>query len=114
MCDALTRNELFLYVPALKTLGSVFSANSSQVIDRALWSNALQKLSELMKKMGPDHQFMKEVCWSLSNLTASTPAHIEKTVESDCWNMLVEIALYTKKTDTRKEALWAICNGATG
>lgn len=114
VCSALGQDELFVFVPALKAIGSVFSANDPSIIDRALWCNSLGKLGDLMKKMGPDNQYMKEACWALSNVTASTAAHIEKTVESSCYPLLIEVALYTKRVDTRKEALWAICNAATG
>lgn len=113
VCINLTKDKQSLFVPALRIIGSVSTANSEAVVDRLLWCGVLQSLTELMKRMG-DSSVLKECCFSLSNIGAGSGQQIEKLVESEAFIMLIDIVLNTKKIANRNEALWAICNAVTG
>jgi len=48
LCQALLSDNMSLYVPAVKALGSILTSNDPMVIDRCLWSSFLENLAILL------------------------------------------------------------------
>jgi hypothetical protein len=99
-------------------MGVILSTNDHNIIDRCLWANVLSKFSDLIESIAQGRvkgrKFVKEICWALSNLTASAKHHVEKFAESRLVGQMVNIVLDSSLSiDARKEALWVICNAIT-
>ncbi len=75
LCEELGSGNDLLYVPSIKCLGVILSTNDQTVIDRALWAGLLTKTGELLESIlrgfSRGKKLLKEICWALSNLTAS-------------------------------------------
>ena len=102
----------------MKCLGVILSTNDHSVIDRALWAGLLTKTGELLESIlrgfSRGKKILKEICWALSNLTASGSHHVEKFAESTCLQLVTEIVLDSSApVDARKEGLWVLCNAIT-
>ena len=102
----------------MKCLGVILSTNDHSVIDRALWAGLLTKTGELLESIlrgfSRGKKILKEICWALSNLTASESHHVEKFAESSCLQLVTEIVLDSSiPVDARKEGLWVLCNAIT-
>ena len=55
----------------------------------------------------------KEVVWTLSNITAGTPAHIQAVIDEGIIVHLLDM-LDSVSFDICKEAVWAISNATGG
>ena len=118
LCEAIASEDHTLFVPAVKAMGVILSTNDHNIIDRCLWANVLSKFSDLIESIAQGRvkgrKFVKEICWALSNLTASAKHHVEKFAESRLVGQMVNIVLDSSLSiDARKEALWVICNAIT-
>ena len=58
-------------------------------------------------------KLLREICWALSNLTASGSHHVEKFAESKCLELVTEIVQDATVPDAQKEGLWVLCNAIT-
>jgi hypothetical protein len=117
-CQSLENEKLGIYLPALKSIGSILSSNDQMVIDRCLWAGCLDQIATFIDHslvQGSHHNFyLREACWALSNLTASNEGCVEKFVISRCYSQLLGVILdKNQRSDSRKEALWVICNAIT-
>jgi len=118
LCDSIASDDHSLFVPSVKAMGVILSTNDHSIIDRCLWANLLSKFSDLLDSIAlgrvRGRKFIKEICWALSNLTASAKHHVEKFAESRLLGQMVNIVLDGGlSVDSRKEALWVICNAIT-
>lgn len=106
----LENTDVTVYVPALRAIGNILTANDPAVIDRALFNNVLDALTPMLFQSNSN--IIKETLWAFSNVTASAENHCEAFVNSKA----VERVLYlTQSTniDHRTEALWVLCNCIT-
>lgn len=55
----------------------------------------------------------KEVCWSLSNITAGTPTQIQVCLDQGIIDKLIHI-LINDHVEIKKEAVWAVSNCTAG
>lgn len=55
----------------------------------------------------------KEVCWSLSNITAGTPDQIQLCLDLGIIDKLINI-LINDDIEIKKEAVWAVSNTTAG
>lgn len=61
-------------MPALRALGNILSTNDHEIVERALFEGALDKLTTCL--YSPNANLIKECCWTLSNICAGPPHHI--------------------------------------
>lgn len=59
------------FTPALRAIGNIMSSTNPENIDLFLFESGLSALNHLMTNE-QDVQAMKEILWSLSNITAGT------------------------------------------
>lgn len=67
----------------------------------------LQALSRLLAH--PKKAIRKEVCWSVSNITAGNVKQIQMTIENNIVDQLLQI-LQFDDNEVKKEAVWALSN----
>lgn len=103
--------DFSVFVPALRALGNILTTNDTEVVERALFQGALDKLTTIL--YSPNANLIKEVCWALSNICAGPSSHIAKLVDSTAFDRVFFLA-NSYNIDHRKEALWVICNAITG
>ena len=103
--------EFKIFVPALRCIGNFATANELEIIDQLLFHGALDCITNIL--MSANSNLIKECCWALSNIAASSVHHVEALSKHHCFSRLIQIAL-SKNLDNRKEALWVICNALTG
>jgi len=60
-------------VPCLRTLGNILTG-SDELAQRAIESGVLEEFSKLLDH--PKRAVRKEICWSISNVTAGNPMQI--------------------------------------
>jgi len=103
--------DLSLFIPALRVMGNILSSSDPQVIERCLWANVLDKLTNLLYQTNTN--VIKESLWGLSNITAGPVSHVERFVESDAFDRVASLSK-NSNIDLRKESLYVLCNAITG
>ena len=73
----------------------------------AIDAGTLQALNRLI--MHPKKAVRKEVCWSISNITAGNTYQIQLAIDSGLIDKLIQV-LQADDNETRKEAVWALSN----
>lgn len=109
--DHMGSKDLCVYIPALRVMGNILSASDPAVIERCLWGNVLDQLTNLMYQT--NHNIVKESLWALSNISAGPCSHIERLVHSDVFDR-VQALTTSPNIDIRKEATFVMCNAVTG
>jgi hypothetical protein len=100
-----------ILVPALRTVGNIVTGDDIQT-DEMINAGVLPCLNSLLANSAKK-SIRKEVCWTISNITAGTLQQIRKVIEADIVPRLVQ-ALATAEFDVKKEAAWAISNATSG
>ncbi|KAE8711551.1 Importin subunit alpha-4 [Hibiscus syriacus] len=98
-------------VPALRTVGNIVSGDDNQtqfLIDNKVLPQLYQFLVQNHKK-----SIKKEVCWTISNITAGNRAQIQAVIEANIILPLVHL-LQHAEFDIKTEAAWAISNATSG
>ena len=103
--------DFSIFVPALRALGNILTTNDHEIVERALFEGALDKLTTVL--YSPNANLIKEVCWALSNICAGPSHHIAQLIESTAFDRVFFLSK-SYNIDHRKEALWVICNSITG
>jgi len=70
-------------------------------------AGALQALNELI--FSKKKTVRKEVCWTLSNITAGSVGQIQQCLDIGIVDKLIQILL-NDDTEIKKEAVWAVSN----
>ena len=60
----------------------------------------------------PKNAIRKEICWSISNVTAGNPSQIQKCIDTGIISNLINL-LHNDTLEIRKEAIWAISNATS-
>ena len=103
--------DLCVYIPALRVMGNILSASDPAIIERCLWANILDQLTNLMYQT--NHNIVKESLWALSNISAGPCSHVERFVQSDVFERVQSLTT-SPNIDIRKEATFVMCNAVTG
>jgi hypothetical protein len=103
--------DLGIYIPALRVIGNILSASDPQIVEKCLWANVLDRLTNLLYQT--NHNIIKESLWALSNISAGPCSHVERYVLSDVFDR-VHVLCTSTNIDIRKEALFVMCNAITG
>eukprot|EP01084_Bolivina_argentea_P298620 514640_1 len=121
------KSEHVAYV-ALKTIGNISSFENENI-------NVIQKIIDIgilkyLKKLITEKEiFKREVCWTLSNITASISNHIHSVIKHGLIEDVIHIlnttcdqtyfsfpdeqgneGMFLPNSSVGKEALWTICN----
>jgi importin subunit alpha-1 len=98
--------SMALMVPALRTVGNIFSGTDAQsqvIID----SGALNAFSSLLQ-----HQtrlVVKEALWCLSNVAAGSVDQVQALINTDLYPLVVD-KMDAMHPEVRKEAVWTVAN----
>ena len=109
--DLMGSKDLCVYIPSLRVMGNILSASDPAVIERCLWANVLDQLTNLLYQT--NHNLVKESLWALSNISAGPCSHVERLVHSDVFNRVQSLTT-SPNIDIRKEATFVMCNAVTG
>merc|ERR1712176_572856 len=94
----------------MKAVGDIVTGNdiyTQQCIDNGL----LNALYHLLTEPDQNECFLKEILWTISNITAGTKQQIIAVIKANIFPFLMEIIKNGKK-NYAAEALWA-CSNAT-
>jgi len=97
--------------PALRVIGNIVTGDDHQtqtVID----FHVLPRLKQMLDSPNLKKALKKEVCWTISNITAGTPNQIEAVIQADIFDSLIYHLTYSD-FDVKKEAAWAIANATS-
>ncbi|CAA7398355.1 unnamed protein product [Spirodela intermedia] len=100
-----------LLIPALKTVGNIVSEDDFQT-QYMIDCQALPSLLSLLKHTR-NKDIKREVCWTISNITAGTTEQIQAVIDADIIPYLVHL-LQTDDFGVKREAAWAIAFVASG
>jgi importin subunit alpha-1 len=103
--------DMTIYIPALRCLGNILTANEVKIMEICLYHNCLERLTNLLYQSNSN--VIKECLWGFSNITAGPNSHIERFANSDAYSRIKYLAS-SHNIDLRKESLWVICNAITG
>jgi importin subunit alpha-6/7 len=76
----ISSREEVVQTPALRTIGNIVTGNDEQT-DRVIRAGALPLLRQML--FHHKKSLRKEACWSLSNVTAGTPAQVAAVIACD-------------------------------
>jgi len=108
----LTHMSLRVRKSALRAVGNIMTGDDvlTQV---ALDCGSLPALRALWELSQDEMPMKKEICWSISNITAGTRAQIQMVMDAGMLEIMVGAAA-TEQHTVRSEALWAISNALSG
>ncbi|CAK68058.1 unnamed protein product (macronuclear) [Paramecium tetraurelia] len=75
-----SQNESFI-TPALKTIGNILTGNEEQTAQ--VLNTGVLKVFEMLLTQNYSQVIQREVCWSLSNIVAGTPAQVDQILKND-------------------------------
>lgn len=103
--------DLSVKAAAFRVIGNICSGRQ-EFVDAIIKNGGLDAILHTMSA-AENPQFVKEACWTLSNIVAGPPEHIEKVIKSGCFRMVAAI-LVAHKHDriVCREAAWAIANAS--
>ena len=96
--------------PALRVIGNIVTGDDFQT-ETAIRCGALVAL-KFMLDNNPKKSIKREVCWTISNITAGTVSQIEEVFKAGVIESLINHMKYAE-FDVRKEAAWAIANATS-
>ncbi|KAF3453938.1 hypothetical protein FNV43_RR04379 [Rhamnella rubrinervis] len=111
LVELLLHPSATVLIPALRTVGNIVTGDDAQtqfVIDNQVLTCLFQLLVQNHKK-----SIKKEVCWTISNITAGNRTQIQAVIEANIIQPLVHL-LQHAEFDIKKEAAWAISNATSG
>ena len=79
---------MIIAVPSLRTLGNIFTA-SDDLVRVAIEQGVLQTFDKLLKH--DRKAIRKEICWSLSNVTAGSPELIQICLDMGLFDNVLEV-----------------------
>ncbi|KAK7337678.1 hypothetical protein VNO77_18263 [Canavalia gladiata] len=97
-------------IPAIRTLGNVVAGNDALaqlVIDNQVLPRLFRLLTQNRNKI-----ILKEVCWTISNITAGNRTQKQAFIEANLIFPLIHL-LDFGEFDIKKEAAWAISNATS-
>ena len=97
--------------PALRVVGNIVTGDDQQtqmVIDQ----HVLPRLKFLLDSPNIKKAMKKEVCWTISNITAGSTNQIQAVMEADIFESLIHHLIYSD-FDVKKEAAWAVANATS-
>ena len=80
LVQLISSREEVVQTPALRTIGNIVTGNDEQT-DRVIGAGALPLLRQML--FHHKKSLRKEACWSLSNVTAGTPAQVAAVIACD-------------------------------
>ncbi|XP_027349499.1 importin subunit alpha-4-like [Abrus precatorius] len=107
LVELLQHQSESILLPTIRSLGNIVYGDDAQtqvLIDRGVLPCLRQIMMQNHKK-----GIMKEVCWTISNITAGTKAQVQAVLEANIILPLVRL-LHHAEFEVKKEAAWAICN----
>jgi len=96
--------------PALRVIGNIVTGDDFQT-QAAIEAGALPALKRLLDG-NTKKSIKREVCWTLSNITAGTTVQIQAVIMSGLVESLVYHMVHSE-FDISKEAAWAIANATS-
>eukprot|EP01083_Nonionella_stella_P318593 1165384_1 len=106
LIDLLLHSSSHVRHPALRTIGNIVS--NHEAAECVINSGVLVHLSKLFST--ETHKTIKrELCWTLSNITAGSTDQIEAVIRADLIPPLIG-ELQSTSFEVSKEAVWAISN----
>ena len=97
-----------IYSPALTIVSQCFSLDEPRLIDTGLGAGVLDHYHSLL--CSSDTALIANALWGLSNITASTQAHVSTFFSHDSLLNQVLTLMSHPHERIRGEALWVICN----
>merc|ERR1712137_301249 len=96
--------------PALHVIGNIVTGDEIQT-QVAISCGCLPALKHMLDTH-PKKSIKREVCWTLSNITAGSQQQIQGVIQASIIDSLI-IHMKESEFDVRKEAAWAIANATS-
>jgi len=97
--------------PSLRIIGNIVTGDDDQT-QHVIDLHVLPRLKYMLDNVNIKKAIKKEVCWTISNITAGTVDQIQKVIDEDLFRFVLD-QLNSGEYDTRKEAAWAIANATS-
>jgi importin subunit alpha-6/7 len=108
--ELLMHSSPAVQTPALRVVGNIVTGDDLQT-QCIINFQALPRLRTLLLTTAKKG-IRKEVCWTISNITAGTPHQIKAVIDADLIGPLI-LQLSEADFDIKKEAAWAIANATS-
>lgn len=102
------RENLLIKAPALRIIGN-FCTGSIEFVDLVLKSNGIAALQQILMT-STQNIILREACWTLSNIAASTQEHIEKLIVAETIFIVIHLIERVEDFSVKKEGIWTIAN----
>jgi len=97
--------------PALRVIGNIVTGDDLQT-QAAITAGCLPALKSMLDKAESKKSIKREVCWTLSNITAGTTYQIQSVIDAGIVESLIWHMIHSD-FDIAKEAAWAIANATS-
>ena len=108
----LSHKSQAVQTPALRIIGNIVTGDDFQT-QTAIECGALPVLKQMLDNPNLKKAVKKEVCWTISNITAGQHNQIELVVQSQIFDSLI-YHIQHSDFEVKKEAAWAIANATSG
>ena len=97
--------------PSLRIIGNIVTGDDEQT-QHVIDFHVLPRLKFMLDNVNIKKAIKKEVCWTISNITAGPVHQIEAVIEASIFESLINHLIYSD-FDVKKEAAWAIANATS-
>jgi hypothetical protein len=111
MLDCLDFENSALFSASLRAIGNILTLENCEIPKVLLENGLLSKFLPAFKN--GNHTQVKEMLWSISNITAGSREHIKFVINDPVMKVIFDLCKNVE-LDIRKEAVWIICNSITG
>lgn len=96
-------------MPSLRTLGNILTAKD-EYAQAAIDCNVLEAFTMLLDH--PRKAIRKEICWSISNVTAGNAAQIQRCLDIGLIDKIIQL-MESATLDIKQEAVWCLSNSTS-
>lgn len=97
---------MIIAVPCLRTLGNILTARDDYA-QSAIDNGVLEAFTQLLNH--PKKAIRKEICWSISNVTAGNEAQIQRCIDIGLIEKIIHM-MAESPLDLKQEAVWCLSN----
>merc|ERR1712129_580538 len=112
LVNLLFSNNTSVKQAALKAVGDIVTSSNDKYTQQCIDGGLLNALHHLLTNQSANERILKEILWTISNITAGTKTQILAVMRANILPFSMEILKTTPFHDAAGEAVWALSNSS--